>query len=69
MRIGPTADDGRVEVELRGHSTRSLAAEVAGLGGWVEVLEPDEVRRHLADVAAELTALYPPAAPVASPAP
>ncbi|HEX3623451.1 MAG TPA: YafY family protein [Acidimicrobiales bacterium] len=58
MRIGPTGDDGRVEVELRGHNARSLAAEVAGLGGTVEVLGPPEVRRHLADVAAELAALY-----------
>ena len=62
VRIGPTSADGRVEVELRGHTTRSLAAEVAGLGAMVEVLEPDEVRRDLAMVAAELTGLYAAAA-------
>jgi predicted DNA-binding transcriptional regulator YafY len=58
VRIGPTTADGRVEVELRGHSPRSLAAEVAGLGAVLEVLDPPEVRRHLADVAAELAGLY-----------
>jgi predicted DNA-binding transcriptional regulator YafY len=67
VRIGPTVGDGRVEVELRGHIARSLAAEVAGLGAMVEVLEPPDVRDHLAAVAAELTALYPPG--LASPAP
>ena len=58
VRIGPAAADGRVEVELRGHTPRSLAGEVAGLGAMVEVLGPPEVRRHLADVATELTDLY-----------
>ena len=59
LRIGPAGDGGRVEVELRGHSPRSLAGEIAGLGGAVEVLEPREVREHLATIAAELSAVYP----------
>jgi predicted DNA-binding transcriptional regulator YafY len=58
VRIGPTTPDGRVEVELRGQTARSLAGEVAGLGAMVEILGPPEVRRHLADVAAELAELY-----------
>ncbi len=58
VRIGPSGDDGRVEVELRGHSARSLAAEVAGFGTWLEVVDPPEVRRHLADLGQELAATY-----------
>ena len=58
VRIGPTAPDGRVEIELRGHSARSLAGEAAGLGAMVEIVDPPEVREHLARVGAELAALY-----------
>ncbi len=58
VRIGPPGPDGRVEVELRGHSTRSLAAEVAGLGTMLEVLDPTELRDHLAAVGGELVDLY-----------
>ena len=58
VKIGPPGDDGRVEVELRGHSARSLAAEVAGLGALVEVLDPPEVREVLAGIAGELAGLY-----------
>jgi predicted DNA-binding transcriptional regulator YafY len=58
VRIGAAAADGRVEIELRGHHTGSLAAEIAGLGGAVEVVEPPELRERLARVGAELTATY-----------
>jgi predicted DNA-binding transcriptional regulator YafY len=58
VRIGAAAADGRVEIELRGHHTGSLAGEIAGLGGAVEVLEPPELRERLARVGAELTATY-----------
>ena len=58
VRIGPTVEDGRVEVELRGHSAFSLAAEIAGLGAMVEVLAPAEVRDHLAAAGVELVAQY-----------
>jgi len=58
VRIGPAGDDGRVEVELRGHSTRSLAGELAGLGGAIEVVEPVDLRSQLAAIAAELVELY-----------
>ena len=44
VRIGPPGVDGRVEVELRGHSIRSLAGETAGLGCMLEVLDPPELR-------------------------
>jgi predicted DNA-binding transcriptional regulator YafY len=58
VRIGSTGDDGRVDVELRGHSPRSLAAEAAGMGSLLEVLDPPEVRDCLATIGRELSALY-----------
>jgi predicted DNA-binding transcriptional regulator YafY len=59
VRIGPTTPDGRVEVELRGQSAWLLAAEIAGFGSMVEVLEPPEVRDQLSRLATELSATYP----------
>jgi predicted DNA-binding transcriptional regulator YafY len=58
VRIGPTAADGRVEVELRGHSIRSLAGEVAGFGALLEVIDPPELRQQLSAIGAELSARY-----------
>jgi predicted DNA-binding transcriptional regulator YafY len=58
LRIGPTTNDGRVEVEVRGHHPRSLAAAIAGFGKMLEVVDPPEVRAALADVAAELVDTY-----------
>jgi predicted DNA-binding transcriptional regulator YafY len=58
VRIGPTGPDGRVEVDLRGHNVHSLAGEIAGIGAGLEILEPDELRERLAEIAAELAALY-----------
>jgi predicted DNA-binding transcriptional regulator YafY len=58
VRIGTPVDDGRVEVEVRGHHVPALAGELAGLGQRVEVLEPVEVRERLVEIAAELTSLY-----------
>ena len=58
VRIGGTGADGRVEVELRGHSARSLAAEAAALGALLEVLDPPEVRAELAALGAQLAAVY-----------
>jgi predicted DNA-binding transcriptional regulator YafY len=58
VRIGPAGPDGRVEVELRGQSPEALAREVAGFGAGLEVVEPDEVRAHLAAIALELSAAY-----------
>ena len=58
VRIGPALADGRVEVELRGHSVRSLAAEVAGFGNRIEILDPPELRARLAELGAELVAVH-----------
>ena len=58
LSIGPAAPDGRVEVEIRGHSHRSLIGELAGLGTAVEVVEPPEIRRGLGKMGQELAAMY-----------
>jgi predicted DNA-binding transcriptional regulator YafY len=65
--LGPRRPDGRVEVELRGHYVDSLAAELAGFGAAVEVLDPPELRQRLADLAGELAALYSADSPDSSP--
>jgi predicted DNA-binding transcriptional regulator YafY len=58
MSIGPPTEDGSIEVELRGHTERSLAGEIAGFGASVEVLDPVGLRRHLATIGRELAAVY-----------
>lgn len=58
LAIGAAGADGRVQVELRGHRPRSLAAEIAGFGAHIEVLEPPELRAALAAVGHELVAVY-----------
>lgn len=58
VRIGPGQPDGRVEVEMRGHSVEALAGEIAGLGAGVEVVDPPEVRARLAAIGRELMTAY-----------
>lgn len=58
LRIGTTRPDGRVEIELRGHSLQSMAGELGGYGSGVEVLEPAELRTALAKVGRDLVELY-----------
>ncbi|MEZ5183967.1 MAG: WYL domain-containing protein [Acidimicrobiales bacterium] len=59
-RLAVSADDGgdRVHVEVRGHGTESLAAELAGFAEVLVVDEPDALRAQLARVGAALTAAY-----------
>lgn len=47
-----------MEVELRSASVRALAGEIAGFGRSIEVLEPEEIRTHLAGIGSELEHLY-----------
>ena len=58
LRIGMAVDDGRVEVEVRGHNEYSIAADLAGFGAMLEVLEPAGVRQRLVALAEELAVLY-----------
>jgi predicted DNA-binding transcriptional regulator YafY len=52
--IGAARDDDRREVHVAAHTVRSVAEQLAGLGGAVEVVAPDEVRAELARIGAEL---------------
>jgi hypothetical protein len=49
---------GRFEVEIGSNSPELLAAQLAGWVKQVEVLEPPEIRRHLARIGAELVAAH-----------
>lgn len=58
VQIGPPAGDGRIPVEIRGHHIESLAAELAGFGGAIVVLDPPELRHALAAIGAQLVSAY-----------
>ncbi len=58
MRSEKMRADGRFDVELRAHSHRSIARELASMGGAIEVIMPEEVRVELAHIARELSTLY-----------
>lgn len=58
LGIGAAQPDGRVEIELRGHSTRSLAAEISGFAASMEVLDPDDLREALAEIGGSLVSRY-----------
>lgn len=59
LDVGGPGPDG-VDVVVRGHSARAIAGELAGLGKWLHVQSPEEVRTELTRVAAELSDLYGP---------
>ena len=61
IQVGEPTVDGRVSIEIRGHSVFSLAGELAGLGAAIEVLAPDELRGELARIGRELGTTYAPA--------
>jgi predicted DNA-binding transcriptional regulator YafY len=58
MSVREANADGRVDVEIRSWSARSLAGELAGFGGSVEVLDPPEVGEELARIGDELRERY-----------
>jgi predicted DNA-binding transcriptional regulator YafY len=58
LSVGERVADGRVRVEVRGHSAEIVAAELAGFADHVEVTAPDAVRSHLAHLGARLTGRY-----------
>lgn len=51
-RVGPGVEreDGLIDVELRAHSELMVARQLAGFADGIEVLSPDVVREHLADI-------------------
>jgi len=60
LSVGAATDDGRVAVEIRGHSARIVAAELAGFADHVEVTAPEAVRSQLAHLGTCLTRRYGP---------
>ncbi|MFD4675469.1 helix-turn-helix transcriptional regulator [Lentzea sp. NPDC058450] len=58
LEVGGAAEEGRVEVVIRGYSDYALAGELAGLVDWVEVIGPAGVLEHLASIGAALVARY-----------
>lgn len=54
-------EDGRVRVRVTAPMALSIAEQLAGWGSAVQVLEPENVKAHLARLGAELVQLYPPA--------
>jgi predicted DNA-binding transcriptional regulator YafY len=58
LRIGPSLEDGRVEVELGGAHLRALVGELAGFGGAVEIVDPPEARELLRTIGEELASVY-----------
>lgn len=49
---------GRHRVEVHAATLAAAVGILAGLGDAVEVVAPDDARRHLADLGAKLTARY-----------
>ncbi|HEY5025069.1 MAG TPA: WYL domain-containing protein [Acidimicrobiales bacterium] len=58
VTVGDAGDDGRVTVEVRGHSAHMVAAELAGFADHLEVVAPDAVRSHLAHLGGRLSDRY-----------
>ena len=57
LDVGGPGPDG-VDIVIRGHSARAVAGELAGVGSWVRVTAPEEVRLELADVGRQLLDAY-----------
>ena len=53
-------DPPRRRVEMRGTETFVIGAQLAGFGNRIEVLDPPDVREHLARIGNELRSVYDP---------
>ena len=47
---GDEGADGRIDVELRAQSELMVARQLAGFADTIEIVAPDSVREHLADI-------------------
>jgi predicted DNA-binding transcriptional regulator YafY len=56
--IGPPDGDGRLRVRLVCQTEDEALRYALGLGPWLEVLEPESLRRQVAQAAARVVALY-----------
>ena len=60
MEILGRQDDGRLNVRLAAHGDEAMAAQIAGFGGRIQLIDaPSAVLDHLARIARELSASYP----------
>ncbi|MGH7642875.1 MAG: helix-turn-helix transcriptional regulator [Candidatus Dormibacteria bacterium] len=58
LALVSTPADGLLSIEVRGGDERSLAGELAGFAGLVEVVEPESLRACLAGLGQELVSRY-----------
>lgn len=58
VAVGDPTGDGRVEVEVGTESAEAAAWQLAGFGTWLEVVDPPEVRDHLARLGSQLATRY-----------
>ncbi|MFK4729639.1 WYL domain-containing protein [Agromyces mediolanus] len=58
LEVGAAAEDGRIQVVIRGTDEELLAGELAGLVPWLEVTAPEELRARLAAIGRALTERY-----------
>jgi predicted DNA-binding transcriptional regulator YafY len=58
LEVGAPGQDGRLPVTVGGQDAEVVAAQLAGLGGRVEVVAPVTARKALARVGSELRRLY-----------
>ena len=58
VAVGDLQPDGRVEVEIGGHSAEAVAWDIAGYGARLEVVDPPEMREILARLGSDLVARY-----------
>jgi predicted DNA-binding transcriptional regulator YafY len=50
VEAGQEGPDGKVDVALRANSELMLARQLAGFGDRIEVVSPEILREHLADI-------------------
>jgi predicted DNA-binding transcriptional regulator YafY len=55
----PPDDHGWLQATFRLHSIEGAAVEVLSLGPHVEVLQPDGLREHVAELVHRAASLYP----------
>jgi predicted DNA-binding transcriptional regulator YafY len=50
VQSGDEGPDGRIDLELRAQSELMVARQLAGVADAIEIVSPDGVREHLADI-------------------
>jgi predicted DNA-binding transcriptional regulator YafY len=58
VTVGEPTEDGHVEVVVGTDSAEAATWQLAGFGTWLEVIDPPEVRDHLARLGSQLVDQY-----------